>query len=106
MAGGQSLGQAFYNPAALPRDIPRKVAAPLSVMLVAKKDIPTVGRWYGRVPQRFQGVDAPTGAVVWLDLVEYTYEDITYIRGLPEWLTQPKNMTDLFNMLREQNIGV
>ena len=103
MAGGQSIGQAFYNPAALPRDIPRKVAAPLSVMIIARAHLPRVGHWYARTPSVTLEY---TGAVVWLDLVEYTYEDITYIRGLPEWLTQPKNMTDLFNMLREQNIGV
>jgi len=100
--GGQCLGHAFYNPVALPRDIPRKVAAPLSVMIIARAHLPGVGHWYARTPSVTLEY---TGAVVWINPVEYTHKDITYIRGLPEWLTQPKNMTNLLSTLREQSIA-
>jgi hypothetical protein len=98
---GECIGHAFCNPVALPRDIPRKVAAPLSVMIVSRAHLSGVGYWYPRTPV----TQEYAGAIVWINPVNYTYEDITYIRGLPEWLTQPKNMTEVLNPLREPSIA-
>ena len=87
---------------ASPRDIFRKVAAPLSVMLVARMHLSGVGHWYPRPASMKLEY---TGAIVWIDPVDYTCQDITYIRGLPEWLTQPENMTKVLSTLREQSIA-
>ena len=94
---GECLGHAYYKPAQGLQELPYKIAAPLSVMLLAKKDVPTVGRWYERLSDRF---NAPTGAAVWIDPIPFTYEELTHIRGLPEWQTETVHMNRVLDMLR------
>lgn len=96
---GECLGHAYYKPAQRLQALPHKIAAPLSAMLIAKGDVKTVGRWYERIPDRFL---TPTGAAVWIDPFQITYEELTHIRGLPEWQTQTDHMNRVLDILRQR----
>ena len=93
---GECLGHAYYKPAQGLPALPYKIAAPLSVMLIAKGDVKTVGRWYERIPDRFL---TPAGAAVWIDPIQFTYNELIHIRGLPEWQTIPKLMDTVLNLI-------
>jgi hypothetical protein len=97
---GECVGHAYYTPAQGLQALPNKIAAPLSVMLIAKGDVKTVGRWYERLPPRLSVDLGYAGAAVWIDALPFTYNELTHIRGLPEWQTIPKHMDTVLNLLR------
>jgi hypothetical protein len=98
---GKNLGAIHYSPAQNVRVLPTKLAAPLAVMLIARADIKGVGCWYDHIPSATLQY---TGAVVWLDPIKFTYEDLTNIRGLPTWQAEPNNMKRALEALRSNLI--
>ena len=66
--------------------LPFNIAAPVAIMNIAKAHVPTVGSWYESVPDRFWQY---SGAVIWLDAMDFTDEELTHIKGLTAWQPHP-----------------
>lgn len=98
---GKNLGASHYSPAQNVRVLPTKLAAPLAVMLIARRNVTGVGHWYDHTPSKSLQY---TGAVVWLDPIKFTYEDLINIRGIPSWQAEPNNMKRALEALRSNPI--